>query len=212
MPARFPRGRTPVPNPLFSFASGRRACSPSRSMSLTLATLLAAAVLLGKGALFLWNPPALGPAVKKSLRSPAWTYGLGAVAGAWFLWNVLHLGKAEQVAFLSGEVLFLVFVGIIVGSFLFVREFLMVRAAAALGLMLSGVFLGAAYQHYEAPARLVLVVLCYVVIVASLYFGTVPYRMRDLTGWLFARPALVRATGVACALWGLLLVGATFTY
>ena len=80
----------------------------------------------------------------------------------------------------------------------------------ALSLLSANVGLKAAFGLYDIPARLVLVVILYLFIVAALYYGTLPFRMRDTIGWLYERMVRARLAGVALMLMGLtLLLAAT---
>lgn len=179
-------------------------------MSLTAATLLTGLALILVGAWFLWNSPVVRNVSVRSLRDPAVTLVLLSAATAWFLWKVMHLGESDFGNY--RKLLFVFFLGTAVGSWFFVRDFLAVRAAAALYLMLAGILLHAAYGLYEIPQRLVLVTFLYFGIAVALYLAAVPYRLRDFFGWLFARGSRQRILGGVIAAYGLalLLVAATY--
>ena len=52
----------------------------------------------------------------------------------------------------------------------------------------------------------------YVAIVAAIFLGGYPYRLRDFFGWLFARASRPRLLGTLFASYGLLLSILAFTY
>ena len=64
----------------------------------------------------------------------------------------------------------------------------------------------------EPVTRLFLVSIIYLLIVAALYFGAWPYKMRDFLDWLFdksARPARFGWAMLGCAV---VLLGLSFSY
>ena len=179
-------------------------------MSLLTATLLPGLLLLALGALLLWNGPAVG-AVAKTLprsRRAAWLFmGVGAL---WFLWRLFHLGTADEL--LPKPILILAF-GLVAGlSFTQAPDFLAVRGLAILTLLGASDLLFAAYMEWDHPQRLFLVAAVYAAIVAAIYLGGYPYRLRDFFGWLFSRAARPRTLGAVLAGYGLLLSILAFTY
>jgi len=179
-------------------------------MSLTLATLLMAVALLAFGGVLLWRGAAAVGFLRAHLRSQAAAGVLFGVAAAWFLYYVLNLGPADFGQY--RHLLFILFGAVALSSFFYVKDFLAVRGGVILYLLIAAQLLQAAFGHWEIPQRLFLVTLVYAGIVAALYLGTVPYRMRDLLDWLQPRAALVRAAGGVSAGYGALLLVLALTY
>ncbi len=179
-------------------------------MTLLSATLLTAFVLVILGAFFIANHPRVRKRAICLLRSDRAAIIVLAVATVWFLFKVTQWGPADFGDY--KHFAFVVFLALAILSWYFLKDFLIVRAGAILILMAAHALLNAAYMHYEQPGRLFLVSFVYAMIVLALYFGTVPYRMRDLLEWLFAVPLRARCFGAVCAVYGLILFGATFSY
>lgn len=178
-------------------------------MSLFTATIIVGALLIFIGALFIWNGQPVEAQAKGFLRAPLPTIVLFGSAGLWFLYNISQLGAAD-----FGNLkhwLLILFGGVVLGSFFVVKDFLAVRGLAGLTLLASWHLLDAAYM--EAPtSRLFLVTLVYVAIVLALYLGTVPFKLRDFFGWLFAKQLRPRILGACLVAYGLLLTGVSFGY
>src|SRR5690606_9150535 len=107
--------------------------------------------------------------------------------------------------------LFLGFGVVAVLSFFHARDFLAVRGLAILILLAANVLLDAAYMQ-EPAGRLFLVSFVYLAIVAALYLGMSPFRMRDFFGWLFATDGRPKILGGVLLFYGLLLNIVAFTY
>lgn len=152
--------------------------------SLSLFTLLTAVVLLVVGLPLAVQPRRFEPLVRAFPRHRATAVATLLLGGGWFLWEVLQLGPSDFGNY--RHLLFALFAATLVASLFYVRDFLAVRGVAILTLMAAHVGLQSAYGLYEIPARLFLVSILYLLIVAALYFGTVPYRMRDCIRFLYA--------------------------
>lgn len=179
-------------------------------MSLFAATLLPALLLLALGALLLWNGPAVGATARALPRSrrAAWLFmGAGVL---WFMWRLVHLGAADEL--LPRPVLILAFGAIGLLSFTQAPDFLAVRGLAVLTLLAANDLLYAAYMEWAHPLRLFMVGAVYAAIVAAIFLGAYPYRLRDFFGWLFARPGRPRLLGSAFAAYGALLAAIAFAY
>ncbi|KXU38094.1 hypothetical protein AXK11_01255 [Cephaloticoccus primus] len=179
-------------------------------MSLTLATLIPAALLLGLGLALLSGRAIVAALCKQWPRSSAAALLLFGGAALWFLYKVWHLPEAD---FGSHRTLLAIGFGAIAAlSFKYVPDFLAVRGVAILVLLGASPLLDAAYMKYELPQRLFLVSLVYLAIALALYLGAVPYRLRDFFEWLFGRPARSRVFGAMLAAYGALLVFVATTY
>jgi hypothetical protein len=131
-------------------------------------------------------------------------------ASAWFLWKVAHLGVSDFGEYRNW--LFLFFGGVCTGSWFFCRDFIGVRAWAGFYLMFAAVILQSAFGFWEIPSRLLLVGCVYIGIVIALYFGALPYRLRDLLEWLQTRNRLMKALGSSLSLYGIILCVIAFLY
>lgn len=180
-------------------------------MSLTLATLLTALPLLGLAYWFVRNKPGWDVQTKSLLRNDTVTLVVFGGAVVWFLYKVTQWGEADFGNY--KEIAFGVFAAAAVGCWYLARDFLAVRGAAGLYLLLAHLILfEAAYMRYDVPQRLFLVTFIYVGIVGALYLGAVPFRLRDFLDWLYARSWRVKTLGLLCGAYGLLLIGVALSY
>ncbi|PTY05168.1 hypothetical protein DB347_17015 [Opitutaceae bacterium EW11] len=179
-------------------------------MSLTLATLIPALLLVALGALFLVSNSLIISMCKAFPRSKAAAGVLFGAGAAWFLYAVSHLSEAD-----FGEYRVALFIGFAVVaalSFFYVPDFLAVRGACILMLMMAMPLLEAGYMIYQ-PAQIYLYkIAVYAGIVLALYLGASPFRLRDFFQWLFARQARARALGGVLLGYGLVLAAVAFTY
>lgn len=178
-------------------------------MSLFVATILTGLVLILAGVLLLWRSNTTAAIVQAFPRSEPAAYFCMGLASAWFLVHVLNLSEADFGAYRYH--LFLGFGAVGVLSFFHARDFLAVRGMAILVLLAAHVLLDAAFMQ-EPANRLFLVTIVYVAIVAALYLGMSPFRLRDFFGWLFATRGRPRVLGGFLVLYGLLLSVVAFTY
>ena len=178
-------------------------------MSLFLATLSTGLFLIAFGGHFLWHGMGSEKTVKAFPRSRTAAYILLGSAAAWFLYKVTQLGPADFGQYKS--LLFVLFLGTAVGSFYFVPDFLAVRGLAALILLTAGALLDAAYLQ-DPQVRLFLVSFVYFAIVVALILGASPYKLRNFLDWLYKSETRPRIFGSLFAIYGLLLVGISFTY
>lgn len=176
---------------------------------LFIATLSIGIILLVKGAVMLIEPKYMQKTAFWFLRSQVASILLFGSGLAWFLWHVLNLGVAD-----FGEyrlILFAIFGAAGILSFFYVEDFLSVRGAAILILLLADVVLDTAYMQ-EPQSRLFLVGFVYFCIVLALYIGALPYRLRDMLTWIYNNRFRSRVLGAATALYGLILVSVAFLY
>ncbi len=179
-------------------------------MSLLTATLLPGLLLLALGGLLLWNGPAVGATAKALPRSRRAAYLFMGAGALWFMWRLVHIGPADEL--LPKPVLILAFGAVATLSFTHAPDFLAVRGLAILTLLGAGELLYAAYAEWSHPQRLFMVGAVYAGIVAAIFLGGYPYRLRDFFGWLFARGGRPRTFGALLAGYGLLLSILAFTY
>jgi len=179
-------------------------------MSLLLATLIPALLLLALGVPLLLNHSGVNAALKSFPRSTAASYLFFGAGAAWFLFKIWNLSMADFGEYRT--LLFFAFLAIAVFAFKCVPDFLAVRGLSTLILLGAMPLLDAAYMDYDRPPRLFMVSVVYLAIAAAIWLGAQPYRLRDFFGWLFALPARTRAVGGLLAGYGALLVVVAFTY
>lgn len=178
-------------------------------MSLFLATLLTGLFLIAFGGHFAWHGMRSETSAKAFPRSQVAAYLLLGTATVWFLYKVTQLGPADFGQYKN--LLFILFLVTAVGSFYFVPDFLAVRGLAALILLTAGALLEAGYMQYQAGA-LILKSFVYLAIVVAIILGASPYKLRDFLGWLYKSEQRPRIFGGIFALFGLILVGMSFSY
>jgi len=179
-------------------------------MSLFATTLITGLFLLACGVIVLLDKPEWRRATSAFPRSmPAAIVTMG-IGGAWFLYKILHLSQADFGDYKN--ILLVLFGATILGSFVYVKDFLAVRGAAIITLLVALEWLKSAFALYEIPQRLFLVGVVYVAILIALYLGAVPFKMRDFLTWLFAKPVRPRALGALMVGYGVLLLGVALTY
>lgn len=178
-------------------------------MSLFTVTIIVAIALLTKGIVWLMFPEWTERRWRSILRSPIAALIFFGAAGLWFLWNVAHLGEAD-----FGEYKFwliLIFGAAIVGSFFYLKDFLVIRGVSILELLLAKLVLDVAYLQ-PPLGRLFLVGFVYLVIIQALYFAALPYKMRDFLNWIFASKSRIKQFSFGFIAYGLILACAAFTY
>jgi len=179
-------------------------------MTLTLANLIVAVLLLGAGLPLLLNSSAWAATLKRFPRSRTAAYVLFSAGAAWFLYAVWHLSMAD-----FGEYrgyLFIGFALIAVLSFKCVPDFLAVRGLCAVVLMGAMPLLDAGYMNFESWAIDVYKVAIFVAIAGAIWLAAQPWRMRDFIGWLLARPGRARTLGGVLTGYGLLVAGLALTF
>lgn len=120
------------------------------------------------------------------LRNNTWGLTLFSIASFWFLIKIANLGEADFGAYKHW--LLLLFVSIFIACGIYWKDFLVVRAIAMLTLMLCHLGLQIGYMN-SALVRPFLSLFFYVLIVLALFFGTYPYKTRDLLPTLFKQKA-----------------------
>lgn len=178
-------------------------------MTLFQATLFTGLFLIAFGAHFMWHGMRSAKSVQAFPRSKTAAYLLLGTATTWFLYKITQLGPADFGQYKN--LLFIVFLVVALGSFVYVPDFLAVRGLAALILLTAAVLLDSAYM--ELPqARLFLVSFVYLAISLSIILGANPYKLRDFFEWLYKKEARPRIFGGLFTVYGVLLLGVAFTY
>ena len=92
----------------------------------------------------------------------------------------------------------------------FVEEFLAARALGILCLLAAEPLLDAAFFRYET-SRLFLTVLAYLMIIAGLFWVTLPYVLRDQINWSTQTNARWRTVHGIAAIYGVTILACAFT-
>ena len=148
------------------------------TLSICLGLGMAALNLFG-----LFMPARFAAAMRKLPRSLPLGYAFMLLGTAWFVWNV----KSESLADFEAmkPYLYALFVGVGVGTCLFVTDFLGARGLAVVMLLLAKTMLDA-QRWADSPWRLVIAVWAYGLVVAGIWFTAWPWRLRDLLNWATA--------------------------
>jgi hypothetical protein len=162
----------------------------------------ASILLIIVGSLYIWGGKIVVTLSKSFPRSKPATYLLMGTAICWVLWNISHLGDADFGDY--KEYIFVFFATIGVLSFYFVPDFLAVRGASVLVLLSARLILDIGWMQYGLNAQ-ILKVFVYISIIAALYLGAVPYKLRDFFDWLFESSARSKLLGALMVGYGLLL-------
>lgn len=174
-------------------------------MKLSLLTILLGAVLSVPQIYGLARPKDFTAAVRKFPRNYPAGVVLMLLATGWFVWNVNNEPIADFSVFkpymLAG------FAAVGVGSCLFVRDFLAVRALAVIFLLLAKLIVDTGRVHLgESPFVLIIQSLAYVMVVAGIWFTIAPWRLRDWLDWFTANDKIVRVSCGARLAFDLFLV------
>jgi hypothetical protein len=165
-------------------------------------------------AVAVWNlfgvfqPGQFAAAMRKFPRSLPWGYLLTLGGACWFIWNV----KQESLADFESikPVLFTLFIGVALGSCVFVQDFLAVRGLSIV-LLLLGKLMVDSERWAGTEWRLVIAAWAYVMVLAGMWFTISPWKLRDLIYWATANPSRTRLlTGVKSA-FGLFVAVLGFT-
>lgn len=177
-------------------------------LSLQAAGLIAGTLLLLLSIPSLVNPGSLSAFAQRLPRSRVAGVILLALDLLWSLWLLATMEMGEFSAFRRP-----LLVALPIAFFLvlrFVDEFLAVRALGILCLLAAEPLLEAAFFHHEI-SRLLVTVFAYLIIVAGLFWVTMPYLMRDQINWASHASARWRLLhGVALA-YGLAMLACAFT-
>jgi hypothetical protein len=169
----------------------------------TLSILLGLAVALPQ--LYgLAKPKAFGEAVRRFPRNTGLGYVLMGLATTWFLYNLKQESIADFEAY--KKIMLLGFGALGLGTCIYVQDFLPVRGAAILMLLLGKLMVDTARWH-ESDWRLVIVTWAYLLVIAGMWFTISPWRVRDLIEWGTANEKRIQTTCAARLAFGLIVVG-----
>ncbi|HAV61783.1 MAG TPA: hypothetical protein DCY13_05400 [Verrucomicrobiales bacterium] len=175
------------------------------SFAIVLGLILAAPAVFG-----LTSPDKFRAVMRGFPRSNAWGYFLMLLGTAWFVHNV----NQEQVADFQHYKGYLLsfFAGVGIASCIFVRDFLAVRGAAVVMLLLAKWMVDTGRPLLGESAWVLLwQTWAYVFVVAGIWLTISPWRLRDLINWATENERRIKATCGARLAFCLLIVllGAT---
>lgn len=116
-------------------------------------------------------------------RSDPWGYVLMLLGTIWFVYNVSLENVADFASYRKYLLTF--FAGVGVASCLFVRDFLAVRGAAVVMLLLAKWMVDTGRPFLETTSWVVLwQAWAYVFVAFGIWFTVSPWRLRDMLHWL----------------------------
>jgi hypothetical protein len=144
----------------------------------------------------MWNGQELGRGEGLSKKE-------AQVAAVWsfLLVQSIDLGEFSPLR----NIMLLAIVAGAILSWIYVPEFLAVRALGMILLLAAEPLLESAVLRHE-PSRLLLVVLAYAWVIAGLFFVGMPYVLRDAVQWVTSVRNRLQAGAVAGTVYGLALV------
>jgi hypothetical protein len=182
-----------------------RAIMVVKLSTLSIGLGLAFAALNLFGLLF---PVRFGAGARKFPRSVPVGYILTLAGTAWFIWNVNHESLADFESL--KPFLFILFIGVGLGTCFFVQDFLAVRGLSVLLLLLGKLMVDT--QRWEASEwRLVIAFWAYGMVLAGMWFTVSPWRLRDLLLWATANDTRIRVTSGLRMVFGLFVAGLGWT-
>jgi len=172
-------------------------------LSLQIAGLTAGFLLLFTHAFAFWRQ---GQTITWARAFPRSRGAAGILLAGAAVWSFLLVRDIDLGEFSPLRTVMLVAIAAgAVLAWLYVGEFLAVRALGMLLLLAAEPLLESAVLRDE-PTRLLLVVLAYAWVIAGLFFVGMPYLLRDTIAWVTARPWRWQAGSVAGTLYGIALV------
>lgn len=158
----------------------------------------------------LTSPEKFRHVMREFPRSNAWGWCLMLLGTAWFVYNV----SQEQVADFQSykKILLSFFAAVGIASCVFVRDFLAVRGAAVVMLLLAKWMVDTGRPLLGTTGWVVLwQAWAYVFVIAGIWLTVSPWRLRDLIQWATANEKRIRITCGARLAFCLLIVllGAT---
>ncbi len=168
-----------------------------QAVGITVGLLLIASHLVA-----LLAPGVTGPFLRDLPRSRVAAGVLLAIGTIWTYWLVQTMDLGEFTP-LRSKMLLAIPIGAVL-TWLFVDEFLAIRALGIIALLAANPLLESAFLRPETT-RLFLVVLAYAWIFAGLFMVGMPYIFRDLIRWIVASPARLRQAAVGGIAYGALI-------
>jgi hypothetical protein len=154
------------------------------------------------------KPSAVQSWVRSLPRSRVAGVALLTIVLVWSFWLLATMEMGEFSTFRKPLLIVLPIGYLLVIRF--VEEFLAVRALGILCLLAAEPLLEAAFFRYET-SRLFLTVLAYLLIIAGLFWVTMPYLLRDQINWSSQTNTRWHAIHGIAALYGITILACAFT-
>jgi len=177
-------------------------------LSLHTAGILAGALLILVSLPGFIKPAAAQRWAKSLPRSRAAGVALLTLVLIWSFWLLATMEMGEFSSFRKPLLIVLPIGYVLVVRF--VEEFLAVRALGILCLLAAEPLLEAAFFRYET-SRLFLTVLAYLLIIAGLFWVTMPYLLRDQINWSSQTNTRWHAVHGITAVYGITILAYAFT-
>src|SRR3954468_17665841 len=168
-------------------------------LSLQAAGLAVGIFLLVIGALGLISSKFVQSAAKQLPRSRIAGIVLLTIALIWSVWLLATIEMGEFASFRRPLLIALPIGYVLVIRF--VDEFLAVRALGILCLLAAEPLIDAAFLRYEL-SRLLVTVFAYVLVIAGLFWVTMPYLLRDQINWTIGSNTRWRLVNGAALIYG----------
>lgn len=168
------------------------------TLSILLGTAAALPAVYG-----LANPKGFAETVRKIPRNLPLGFLFMAIATTWFLYNLNQESIADFEKY--KKLMLIGFAALGVGTCIYVQDFLSIRGAALLMLLLAKLMLDTQRWH-DSDWRLVITVWAYLLVAAGMWFTISPWRARDIINWKTANERRVKVGCAARLAFGLLLV------
>ena len=175
--------------------------------SLHTAGIIVGAFLILVGLLGLIRPE-LASVMQRFPRSKIAGIGLLSICLIWTVWLLATIQMGEFSAFRRP-----LLIALPIGYLLvlrFVDEFLAVRALGILCLLAAEPLLDAAFLRYES-SRLLITVFAYLLIVAGLFWVSIPYVLRDQINWTARSVFRWRCLNAVAFIYGGVILAFAFT-
>lgn len=154
------------------------------------------------------KPPAVQTWLKALPRSRVAGVALLTLVLIWSFWLLATMEMGEFSSFRKPLLIILPIGYVLVIRF--VEEFLAVRALGILCLLAAEPMLEAAFFRYET-SRLFLTALAYLLIIAGLFWVTMPYLLRDQINWSAQTKTRWHAIHGIAALYGITILACALT-
>jgi hypothetical protein len=122
------------------------------------------------------------------------------------LWAIYLIGTMDLMEYTPYRHIFVLVVFVIAGlTVYYLRDYIAVRAIGILLLLFANVMLDAAFLRDE-PAKYVITILAYLMIIKGMFLVSMPYLFRDFIQWFYAKPQRAKISLMLGSLAGLALI------
>ena len=149
-------------------------------ISLANLSMILGALALAKGVYFITAAKKACEIIKAFPRNDNAGYLLILISMVWFLLILKDENMADFEKYRTAFNVFILASGI--GSCLYLKDYLAVRGAAVLMMLIAKLIVDTARFH-ESEWRLVFVTAAYLMVIGGMWFTVSPWRMRDLFAW-----------------------------